>query len=156
MKSQRLSESDLLKAAGIGVLTAVLLSAIMVPAAKLGISPMPKPLSLAFAEALLRRDLPLPAGLLFHVAYVTFWSMAYVVFFRDRLSFARALALGLALWAVVLMLIFPFVGWGLFGLAVSPKLIVAALVPHVLFAVFLWSLCHRVFGERAGTHPLHA
>jgi hypothetical protein len=156
MESQRLAGSDLLKAAGIGVLTAILLSAIMVPAAKFGISPMPKPLSLAFAEALLRRDLPLPAGLLFHVAYVAFWSMAYVVFFRDRLSFPRALALGLALWAAVLVLIFPFVGWGLLGLAVSPKLIVAALVPHVLFAVFLWGLCHWVFGERAGTRPLHA
>lgn len=62
----------------------------MVPACKAGISPMPKPPSLAFAETIFGRTLPLPVGLLFHIAYVTAWSMGYVVLFRDRSSFMRA------------------------------------------------------------------
>lgn len=145
MKLHLLSVKEFGKAAAIGILTAVLLSAIMVTALKTGISPMPKPLALAFADTLLRAELPLPAGLLFHVAWVTAWSVVYVVLFRDRLSFARALGLALALWAVVLAVFYPFVGWGFLGLSVSPELIIAALVSHMLFAVLLWRLTSWAF-----------
>ncbi len=65
----RLSPREALKALGIGVLTSLLLSAIMVPAFKFGIAPLPNPPSLAFAQLLLGANVPLPVGLLFHVAY---------------------------------------------------------------------------------------
>ena len=145
MKIQWLTPRDTLKALGIGALTAVLLSAIMVPAFRFGIAPMPKPPSLAFAQVLFGPDVPLPVGLLFHVAYVTFWALVYVIFFRDHLTFLNALWLGLALWVVVLVVFFPILGWGFLGLGISPKLIPASLVPHVLFAVFLWGLCRLGF-----------
>jgi len=146
MHTHRLSTAELLKAVGIGVANALLLSAIMVPALRLGISPLPKPLALAFAETVLGRSLPLPVGLMFHIVYVAFWSVAYVALFRERLTFLNALLLALALWIVVLAVFFPVAGWGILGLAVSPKLIVASLVPHLLFALFLWGLCRGVFG----------
>ena len=149
MKLHRLPAKELLKATGIGVVTALLLSGVMVPALKLGISPLPKPLGLAFSETLLGRSLPLPVGLLFHVAYVTFWSVAFVSLFRDRLTLTNALMLGLVLWVLVLVFFFPVVGWGFFGLAVGPKLIVASLVPHALFSVFVWSLCRFVFTRQS-------
>ena len=78
MRLHRLSSVEWLKALGVGIATAVLLSAVMVPALKAGISPLPKPLGLAFAETVLQRPLPLPVGLLFHIVYVTFWSAAFV------------------------------------------------------------------------------
>ena len=145
MRLHKLPLSELAKAGGVGVVTALLLSAVMVPAMLSGLSPMPKPLGLAFAETLLGRALPLPVGLLFHIVYVTVWSVAYVSLFREALSLTKALALAGLLWIAVLMIFFPIVGWGFLGLAVSPKLIVASLVPHVLFAVFLWGLCRIVF-----------
>ena len=145
MRLQKLPILELAKAGGVGVVTALLLSAVMVPAMKFGLSPMPKPLALAFAETVLARALPLPVGLLFHVLYVAFWSIVYVSLFRDSLSLIKALALAGLLWIAVLLIFFPVVGWGLLGLTVSPKLIVASLVPHVLFAVFLWGLCRVVF-----------
>ncbi len=148
MRIHSLAPKEALKAVGIGILTALLLSAVMVPAFKFGISPMPKPPSLAFAETLFGRGLPMPVGLLFHVAYVTFWALAYVMVFRDRLTFCNALWLGLGLWAVILVFFFPIVGWGFLGLAISPKLIPASLVPHVLFAVFLWALCRIAFKKK--------
>lgn len=151
MRFHNLSSSELAKAVGVGVATALILSAIMVPAFLAGVSPMPKPPSLAFAETLLGSSLPLPVGLLFHVAYVTLWSLIYVVLFRDRLGFLRALGLALALWIAALVVVFPINGWGFLGLGVSPKLIPAALVPHLLFAVVLWGLCRLVFG--AGRLP---
>ncbi len=145
MKIQWLTPKETLKALGIGILTAVLLSAVMVPAFKFGIAPMPKPPSLAFAQVLFGPNVPLPVGLLFHVAYVTFWALVYVIAFRDHLTFLNALWLGLALWVVILVVFFPIIGWGFLGLGISPKLIPASLVPHVLFAVFLWGLCRLSF-----------
>ncbi len=150
MRFPALSLKDLVKAIGVGVAAAVLLSAVMVPAFKLGVSPLPKPLGLAFAETLLGRTLPLPVGLLFHVVYVTFWAVIYVVVFRARRTLVNALFLGLVLWLIVLVVYFPVVGWGFLGLGVGPKLIVASLVPHLLFAVFLWGLCRFAFRNRAG------
>ena len=88
MRFHRLTTADLVKAIGIGIATALLLSAVMVPALRFGISPLPKPLGLAFAETLLGRSLPLPVGLLFHIAYVTFWAAVYVALFRHALTFA--------------------------------------------------------------------
>lgn len=134
----------------LGIINAVLLSAVMVPAFKTGVSPMPEPPSLAFAETLLGRPLPLPVGLLFHVVYVAFWSVIFFAVSYPRLTFVRALGLAAVLWVVALVVFFPIIGWGFLGLGVSPKLIVASLIPHVLFAVFLWGLGRLLFkGARA-------
>ncbi len=150
MRFPALSLKDIAKAIGVGVAPAVLLSAVMVPAFKLGVSPLPKPLGLAFAETLLGRSLPLPVGLLFHVVYITFWAVIYVAVSRARRTLVSALLLGLVLWLIVLVVFFPVVGWGYLGLGVGPKLIVASFVPHLLFAVFLWGLCRFAFRNRAG------
>lgn len=152
MKFHRLSGREWAKALGIGIANGLLLSAVMVPLFKSGISPLPKPLGLAFAETLLGRPLPLPVGLLFHVAYVTFWSVAFVAFLRDRLTLRNAMILALVLWVGVLVVFFPIVGWGVLGLGVSPVLIGASLVPHLLFGLFLWGLCRLAF-RRTGEAP---
>ena len=117
----------------------------MLAAQKTGVSPLPEPLGLAFASRLLGRELPLPVGLAFHVAWVTLWSVIYVALFRDAITFARALGLGLALWALVLMAFFPYVGWGVLGLAVGPRLAIASLALHLLFALLVWVLARWAF-----------
>lgn len=148
MELQKLSSREWGKAIGVGIANGVLLSIIMVTALKSGISPLPKPLGLAFAEAVLGRPLPLPMGLLFHLAYVTFWSVAFVAFLRESLTLKNALVLAFFLWLGVLVVFFPIVGWGFLGLAISPKLIVGAFVPHLLFGLFLWGLCRLAFKDR--------
>lgn len=152
MRFHRLSSGEWFKAVAIGVATAILLSAVMVPALRLGVSPFPKPLALAFAETIFQQPLPLPVGLGFHVAYVTMWSVIFVLLFRSGLTLANAVALGLFLWLAVLVFFFPLVGWGFLGLGIGPALMVAALVSHLLFAVLLWGLCRMVLGGE----PLHA
>lgn len=133
---------------GLGVVNGILLSLIMVPAFLAGIPPMPEPPSLAFARALFGPGVPMPVGLLFHLVYVTFWSAVWVAWDYPRLRFATAAGLAAVLWIVALVVFFPINGWGLLGLAVSPKLIPAALVPHVLFALFLWGLGRLFFRTR--------
>jgi len=139
MAEHKLSGRSWGRAIGVGVGVAVLTAAVMVTLLKLGVSPFPKPPSLAFAETVLGRDLPLPVGLLFHAVYVTFWCVAYVRFFPQR-NLKTALALAFVLWLVVLAVFFPLVGWGFAGLHVGPKLIPASLLPHVLFGLLLWGL----------------
>ena len=141
-----LSGKQFLKAIGVGALTALILSAITVTALKAGVSPMPAPVALVFAQTLLGAKLPLPVGLLFHVAWVTFWTVAYVALFRDRLSFARAAGLGIFLLALTLFVFFPYIGWGFFGLGIGTKVVVGAVMSHVLFTVVMWSLVHWTFG----------
>ena len=142
---RRLEGRDWVKSIGIGIAIAVVTAAVMAAGLKSGFSPLPKPLGLAFAETILGRPLPLPVGLLFHTVWVTAFTVLFVMLFRDALSFLRALALAAVLWLVVLVLFFPVVGWGLLGLAVSPKLIVGAAVPHLLFAILLWLFCKWAF-----------
>ena len=151
MVLQKMTPMGYVKAIGVGIATAVILSLVMVTALKTGISPMPKPLGLAFAQVLLGK-VPLPVGLLFHVAYVTFWSVVYVAFFARR-TFLNALWLALGLWLGVLVVFFPIVGWGFLGLAVSPKVIVAVHVPHLLFAVIVWALSRWAFSASTQNHP---
>lgn len=144
----RLSRTDWIKAFGCGLGTALILSAIMIPVFRAGLSPMPKPLGLAFAQKLSGAPLPLPAGLAFHLVWVTLWSVIFIVLFRNRLSFGRAAAFAAVLWLLVLVVFFPYVGWGFFGLAIGPKLILSALLTHGLFAVILWALCRSFFGSK--------
>ncbi|MEA3252935.1 MAG: hypothetical protein U9Q35_15560 [Pseudomonadota bacterium] len=133
------------RAIGIGLGVSILTAIVSVVLLKSGVSPFPKPPSLAFAETLLGRTLPLPVGLLFHTAYVTFWSVVFVRFF-PRKNLMTALGLAAVLWVVILVVFFPLLGWGIAGLAVSPKLIVASAVPHLLFGLLLWGL-DRYFGQ---------
>jgi len=78
-------------------------------------------------------------GLLFHVLYVTFWAVVFVRYFALR-NLKTAFALAAVLWLIILGIFFPAVGWGFAGLNVSPKLIPASLVPHLLFGFCLWLL----------------
>lgn len=39
------------------------------------------------------------------------------------------------------MIFMPIAGWGFFGLSITPMLVVAAIVPYILFALFIWSGC---------------
>ena len=75
--------------------------------------------------------------------------MAFIIFLRDKLTLANALILAFVLWIGVLVIFFPIIGWGLLGLGIGPKLIVASLVPHLLFGIFLWGLSRFAFRQSA-------
>lgn len=141
-----LAPDDWVKALVLGIVVSGLLSLISISAMQSGTSPLPGPLALVFAKTVFAaEDLPLVVGLLFHTAWTTSWTVIFVALFRSNPTFLKSLALGLALWLVVLVVFFPIVGWGLFGLDWGPALIAGSLVPHVLFAVFLWAGCRLLY-----------
>jgi hypothetical protein len=145
MRWHALSAGEWLKAVGVGIAVSVLTAVIMMIALRTGASPLPKPLGLAFAETLLARPLPVPVGALFHTVWTTAFSVLYIALFREALTFMRAFWLAFALWVLVLLVFFPIVGWGFFGLGIGPQLIVAAAAPHLLFALFVWGLSRWAF-----------
>lgn len=130
-----------IRAISIGVGVSLLLTAVMLPLVKTGISPLPAPLGVAFANTFLG-SVPFVIGLLFHVVYVTFWSYVYIRFFIPPNEFLRAALLAFILWLAVLFVFFPYVGWGIAGLSQGVPVLVASFVSHALFAVFLWALAH--------------
>jgi hypothetical protein len=140
-----------LRAVGIGIIVSIITAAVMLGLILSGVSPFPKPPSLAFAETVLARPLPLPVGLLFHTIYVTFWSVVYVRYFPRR-DVWTALGLAAFLWIVILVIFFPIVGWGLAGLSIGPKLIVASFVPHLFFGLLLWGLQRYLPATSADAH----
>lgn len=155
MRMHTLSAGEWAKALAVGAGAAILTGAIMFAGMKTGVSPLPKPLGLAFAKTLLGANLPLPVGMLFHAAWVMLFSIVYIVFFRNALTFMRAFWLAVALWVLTLVFFFPIVGWGFLGLAITPKLIIGSAVPHLLFALFLWGLSRMAFSTSARSDGKH-
>lgn len=92
-----ISMRDAGRAVLIGIGVSLITAVFMIAMTGAGLSPFPKPPSLAFAETVLGRALPLPVGLAFHTAYVTVWSMIFVLLFARR-SLAMALLLAAVLW----------------------------------------------------------
>lgn len=138
------------RGAGIGILVSILTAAVMIALTAAGMSPFPQPPSLAFAETVVGRSLPLPVGLAFHTVYVTFWCVVYVRYFPRRDIWTASL-LAVFLWLVILAVFFPIVGWGFAGLSVGPQLIGASFVPHLLFGLLLWASDRYWPGNASGS-----
>jgi hypothetical protein len=151
IQSDSMTQREWGEAIALGMINGILLAVIMVTLKKSGLSPMPAPLGLAFADTISGRHLPLPIGLLFHLAYVTFWSVVFVALFRPHLTFARAAMLAAGLWIFALIVFVPIVGWGMLGLKVGPQIILGLFITHSLFCIFVWGLC-RVFFPQPGHH----
>ena len=79
-----------------------------------------------------------------HLAYGGFWGGVLAAGAR-RVTLAGGVALGLALWLLMQLVVLPYLGWGVFGLAQTPKIAIATLVLHVVYGFTLGAL-----GRRAG------
>jgi hypothetical protein len=141
------TRGDILRALLVGVLVAIGTGAVTVPLFKLGIAPMPEAPSLAFAKTLFG-PVPDVAGLVFHLVYVTGVTAAALAILGPRPGALPIALVSAALYVVALVIVFPLVGWGLAGLAVTPKIAGAAIAPHVLYGLVFWAADRLVFGQR--------
>ncbi|MBK1671221.1 hypothetical protein CKO28_24780 [Rhodovibrio sodomensis] len=141
---------DFAKAVGVGAIVAVLTGAVTAPLFKTGIAPMPQAPSQAFAETLLG-PVADPVGLIFHLLYVTAVTTLILAFVGPRPSKWAIAGASAALWAIAVVVFFPIVGWGIFGAAVTPKIAVAALGPHVLYGVLFWAADRLLFRAPGST-----
>ena len=146
--------AEILRAATVGLLVAIGTGLVTVPLFKSGIAPMPEAPSLAFAKTLFG-PVADSIGLVFHVGYVTGITTLALMVVGARPSAGTVAGIAALLYVIAVGAIFPVVGWGFAGLAITPKIAVAAIGPHVLYALVLWGADRVVFGRRArGGHAL--
>lgn len=131
--------------AGWGLVATVVMSAVMVLGMVTGVSPLPKPIPAALVATTLG-PLPQPGLLaLAAVAHLAYGGAAGAVLagLIRRVNVWVAAAYGIVLWTLMGLVWLPYVGWGLFGTAVTPKVAVATLVLHLVYGVVLGLLLGR-------------
>lgn len=148
-RSQQSSSTDparLARGFGWGVVATIAMSVIMILATATGVSPMPRPVPAAIVSQVLGGGLPQPLMvLLAAVSHLAFGGVAGAVLaaLTQPVTLLKGLGWGLLLWVLMGVVFLPFVGWGLFGAAVTPQIAVATLVLHLVYGTTLGLLLDR-------------
>ena len=120
------------------------MSVLMLLALVSGNSPMPQPVPKAIVAQLFGSGLPKPllmalaVGL--HLGYGGVFG-AILARVARPVTIGKGLALGIGLWVLMQVAFLPILGWGVFGIAITPKIAVATLVLHLVYGGVLgWAL----------------
>lgn len=139
---------------GWGVAATVAMSVLMLLGVATGLSPMPKPIPAAIAGKLTGGGLPKPAlmtlAVVLHLGYGAFWGGVFAGGVR-KITIGRGLLLGVGLWLIMELLVLPWLGWGVFGSGVTPKIAAATLILHLVYGGALgWGLARAARPAPAG------
>jgi len=72
----------------------------------------------------------------FHLAYGGFWGGALWAS-TPRITVWKGIGLGVFLWLIMQLAVFPFLGWGVFASGMNSKIAPAALTEHLVFGTVL-------------------
>ena len=129
-----------------GVVATIAMSVLMILGVVTGISPMPRPIPAALVVAVFGEGLPTPLIMLLaaasHLAYGGFWGAILATLTRPA-TIWKGIVLGVFLWFVMQIVVLPFLGWGFFGVAISPRVAVATLILHLVYGATLGWLLDR-------------
>lgn len=131
--------------AGWGALATVAMSVVMLAATATGLSPMPAPIPAALVSHTLG-DLPQPGTVaLAATSHLAYGALAGAVLagLARRGTVGIGAAYGAVLWALMGLVWLPYVGWGLFGTALTPRIAVATLILHLIYGIVLGLLLGR-------------
>lgn len=122
------------------------MSVLMLLALVSGMSPMPEPVPKAIVAQLFGSSIPKPMlmalAIGFHLGYGGLFG-AILARVARPVTIWNGLALGVGLWLLMQVTFLPFLGWGLFGATITPKIAVATLVLHLVYGGVLgWALDH--------------
>lgn len=130
---------------GWGVVATIAMSILMIIGVRTGIAPMPKPIPAAIVGKLLGggpKALVMILAIVSHIAYGGFWG-AVLARFASPVTIGKGLGLGVILWLIMQLVVLPFLGWGLFGSAVTLKIAGATLLLHLVYGAVLGALIDR-------------
>ncbi|MFQ5852494.1 MAG: hypothetical protein ACE5JU_18185 [Candidatus Binatia bacterium] len=120
---------------GWGMVATLVMSIFMIIGTVTGAAPVPEPIPKAIVTTLLGKGPPVALIMVLaaasHLVYGGIWA-ALLTQVTDRVTIWKGLALGLFLWLVMQVAFLPFIGWGLFGAGITPKIAVATLVLHLI------------------------
>jgi hypothetical protein len=144
------------KGFGWGVVATIAMSVVMIAGVLTGLSPMPKPIPVAIVGKILGGGLPQPAlmalGAAAHLLYGgTFGGVLAIVTYPTTVG--KGLLLGVILWLLMQVFWLPFLGWGMFGVAMTPMIAGATLVLHVIYGATMgWLIDRRAY---RASHAVH-
>jgi hypothetical protein len=125
---------------GWGVVATISMSTFHLLAKWLGLFPVWPPTPAAVVKRILGSGLSHPLLIVlaigFHLAYGAFWGGALWAITR-RITVWKGIGLGVFLWLMMQLVVFPFLGWGVFATGMNPKIAAAALVEHLVFGTVL-------------------
>jgi len=131
---------------GWGVVATIAMSILMLVGMTTGMAPMPAPIPLAIMSTVFGEGTPQPllmlAAVLSHFAYGGVWAGAFATIARP-VTVWRGIVLGVFLWLLMQVAVLPFLGWGMFGTAVTPAIAVATLVLHLVYGATYGALMDR-------------
>lgn len=143
----------LIRGFGYGVVATIAMSVLMLLAVVSGLSPMPQPVPKAVVAQLFGSGLPKPLlvalAIGLHLGYGGLFGAILARIVRP-VTIVEGLALGIGLWLLMQVTFLPFLGWGLFGIAITPRIAVATLGLHLVYGGVLgWALDHEA-SSRSG------
>lgn len=143
---------------GLGVLATLGMTILMLLGVATKVSPMPHPIPVAIMAKFLGPAAPMPLllvlGLTAHFLYGGVWG-AVLWTAVPPLTVPKGVGLALLLWVVMLLAWLPFLGWGVFGSAITVKIAVATLVLHLVYGGVL-GLGGQVLVTKRQTDVVHA
>ena len=135
---------------GWGLVATLAMSIPMLIGFATGVSPMPKPIPAAIVGkvvgGVLGEGIPqraiMAVAVVSHFAYGGSWG-ALVGALTRPVTLWKGIGLGIILWLIMQLAVLPFLGWGIFGLAITPQIAVATLVLHLVYGATLGLLMDR-------------
>lgn len=130
---------------GWGVVAVLAMSVPMIIGMKTGIAPMPKPIPIAIVAKILGggpKTLLMVLGFSSHLLYGGL-AGAVLAHLTRPVTILKGIYLALVLWLLMQVLVLPYLGWGAFGSAITPKIAVATLVLHLIYGIVLGWLMDR-------------
>ncbi|GAB3560547.1 hypothetical protein J2S53_004234 [Actinopolyspora lacussalsi] len=143
----------LVSGAGWGAVATVLMSVVMLFGMLTGVAPLPSPVPVALvARTVGALPQPVLVGLavLAHLAYGAVAAAVLVGLVR-RVSVWIGLGYGVLLWGLLGLVWLPYLSWGLFGIAVTPRIAAATLLPHLVYGLTLGLVLDRHHAPRRRT-----
>jgi hypothetical protein len=144
--------NQIIKAGVVGLIASLVMFVLMQIGLQTGMAPFQVPPSAAF---LIKFGIPhMPLALIGHFLYGAFWSIILVALYKEGTSIGKGIGIALVLWLIMMLLISPIIGWGVFGmgerpdqelyqegaklfLEQGPKYIVVTLVLHLIYGLVI-------------------
>ena len=132
------------------------MSTLMITGYVSGRAPMPRPIPEAIALTLLGDGAPKPLvrvlGVSAHLLYGGIFGAVLATITRP-VTIKKGVGLGIGLWVIMEVVVLPFLGWGLFGTAITPAIAIATLILHLVYGTLLgWGLDRNLsFGTDEAT-----
>lgn len=123
-----------------GLIATAAMTILMLIGKVTGMSPIPEPIPIAIMKHILgdiAKPILMISGMMSHLIYGSIAGAVFYSLIKNRGTIYWSMGFGILLWLMMQLIVLPFLGWGVFGSSVTPKIAMATLVLHLVYGVIL-------------------